>query len=107
MFTIAGRPDPPHNVSVNCKLAPGTAVVKWSPSFNGGAPQKFMVSYKSPQSHQINSSVFSNPNGTIEGLQHGMQYSFQVIAFNGNGETYSEQEEVCLTQGTYHKSYYQ
>ncbi|XP_056009554.1 hemicentin-2-like [Ostrea edulis] len=92
------KPDSPHSISVNCKLAPGTAVLRWSPSFNGGAPQQFIVSYESTQGHQINSSVFSNPNGTIEGLQGGMQYSFQVIAFNDNGETYSEEEEECITQ---------
>ncbi|XP_056011996.1 hemicentin-1-like [Ostrea edulis] len=93
------KPDPPHSISVNCKLAPGTAVVRWSPSFNGGAPQQFIVSYESTRGHQINSSVFSNPNGTIEGLLGGMQYSFQIIAFNDNGETYSEEEEECITQG--------
>ncbi|XP_056009552.1 contactin-4-like [Ostrea edulis] len=92
------KPDPPHSISVNCELAPGTAVVKWSSSFNGGAPQKFIVSYKSAQGNQINSSVFSNPNGTIGGLPDGMRYSFQVIAFNDNGETYSEEEKECITQ---------
>lgn len=98
MYSISGTPDLPYNVSVNCTFTERTVLVRWMPNFDGGALQTFIVSYKSSDGIQRNTTATSQQHVTIAGLKHGTVYFFKVIASNKNGHTYSE-ERSCITKG--------
>ncbi|XP_062608714.1 uncharacterized protein LOC134270506 [Saccostrea cucullata] len=93
-----GKPNPPYNISINCEVSRGTAIVNWTPGFDGGAEQTFIVSYRTSDGDQQLSVKFRQPNAIITGLKDGTLYYFKVIAINTNGKTLSEEEESCKTQ---------
>ncbi|XP_061188019.1 uncharacterized protein LOC133196094 [Saccostrea echinata] len=93
------RPDPSYNISINCMVSHGTAVVNWVPGFDGGAEQTFFVSYRTNnEDEKITIETYKQPNATITGLNDDTLYYFRVISSNSNGKTLSEEEESCKTQ---------
>ncbi|XP_061193392.1 synaptogenesis protein syg-2-like [Saccostrea echinata] len=92
------KPDAPNNITLDCAVSNGRAIIKWIPGFDGGADQTFVVSYRTNTGlHKNTTRINLRSYVTITGLNDRTLYFFKVIASNRNGED-SSKEVHCMTK---------
>ncbi|NWV34623.1 NPHN protein, partial [Grantiella picta] len=84
---LADRPDPPGSLQLSDVLATSLSV-QWSPGFNGGLPQHFLIRAESPDAPPPPAAlVTSGFSLTLRGLRPATPYDVTVIARNARGES--------------------
>ncbi|KAG1691197.1 Nephrin [Nymphon striatum] len=100
-FESTGKPDTPVSIKV-INTTHNSVLLSWTPGFDGGLPQSFMVRYRRTGggSGYMFSEVFP-PNATlfvVSGLELGTEYEFSVMAMNEKGESaYTDDTVVAAT----------
>ncbi|ESO98105.1 hypothetical protein LOTGIDRAFT_239094 [Lottia gigantea] len=85
-------PDRPINITYK-NITSDTICIEWTPGFNGGASQSFIVQHSTDDKTWVNSSTILDDtnNGRvdycIEGLEPDTSYYIRVIASNKYGES--------------------
>lgn len=91
MLTSSGCPDTPLNVTV--RSVAKYAIIDWTPNFNGGLKQNFVIEYRTQDSSVWNTVKTLNytqnvrVSWNIQHLQAGFLYGFRMFARNRIGDS--------------------
>ncbi|XP_061228042.1 nephrin [Neopsephotus bourkii] len=84
---LADRPDPPHSLRVS-GATPSSLRISWSPGFNGGSAQSFLISARVPGAPPPPSYVITSASShTLTGLRPATPYDVTVRARNARGDS--------------------
>ncbi|XP_061300118.1 nephrin-like [Pezoporus flaviventris] len=84
---LADRPDPPRSLRVS-RATPSSLRISWSPGFNGGSAQSFLLSARVPGAPPPPSYVITSaPSHTLTGLRPATPYDVTVRARNARGDS--------------------
>ncbi|XP_033929421.1 nephrin [Melopsittacus undulatus] len=84
---LADRPDPPHSLRIS-GATPRSLRISWSPGFNGGSSQSFVLSARVPEAPPPSSYVItSDSSHTLTGLLPATPYDVTVRARNARGDS--------------------
>ncbi|XP_050737080.1 nephrin-like isoform X2 [Eriocheir sinensis] len=96
---ITSRPDTPLDLKV-LNATHNSIDLTWTPSFDGGLPQKYRVRYHvtGAARYQYTDVYPDNVTSfTVTNLALGTTYSFAVLAFNDKGESDFTEQDVQAT----------
>ncbi|XP_070547640.1 fibroblast growth factor receptor 1-A-like [Ptychodera flava] len=90
-ITLLGKSKPDPVVDVHLNVSEDSILVTWTPGFDGGYDQRFLVEYcKHPGRNTQRTLETENLTYTIQGLEQNTSYSIQVISLNSLGQSRSE-----------------
>ncbi|KAK8404516.1 hypothetical protein O3P69_007633 [Scylla paramamosain] len=100
---ITSRPDTPLDLKV-LNFTHNSVELAWTPSFDGGLPQKYRVRYHVTGTARYQYTDVYPENVTtfiVTTLRLGTTYSFSVLAYNTKGDSeYTEQDVQATTSST-------
>ncbi|XP_064296236.1 nephrin, partial [Phalacrocorax carbo] len=83
---LADRPDPPQDLRVS-GVTPTSLSLTWTPGFDGGLPQSFLVSARGPGAPPPPAALLvPGPTVTLGGLRPATPYDVTVRARNARGD---------------------
>ncbi|XP_074991071.1 nephrin-like [Calonectris borealis] len=84
---LADRPDPPQDLGVS-GVTPTSLSLAWTPGFDGGLPQSFLVSARGPGAPPPPATILApGPTLTLGGLRPATPYDVAVRARNSRGDS--------------------
>ncbi|XP_069630717.1 nephrin isoform X1 [Haliaeetus albicilla] len=84
---LADRPEPPQNLRVS-GVTPTSLRLAWTPGFDGGLPQSFLLSARSPGAPPPAATILvPGSTLTLEGLRPATPYDVAVRARNDRGDS--------------------
>ncbi|KAM9260137.1 nephrin-like [Morus bassanus] len=84
---LADRPDPPRDLRVS-GVTPTSLSLAWTPGFDGGRPQSFLVSARGPGAPPPPAALLApGPTLTLGGLRPATPYDVTVRARNDRGDS--------------------
>ncbi|XP_052248364.1 nephrin-like isoform X2 [Dreissena polymorpha] len=97
-FQVSSEPEPVRNLQfIEGSLTENSAVIMWSPGFDGGNPQTFLVLFKRRADNEWSAPMETTvANITLTGLQPGTDYQVKVLAENSIGSS-EHSEPISFT----------
>ncbi|XP_070547404.1 fibroblast growth factor receptor 3-like [Ptychodera flava] len=93
---VKSKPDPVANVHFN--VSEHAILVSWTPGFDGGQEQSFMIEYWKTPGGNEQWTIHTNDSWcTVYDLEPYTTYSVRVISFNQLGSSSSEQYDVLTS----------